>query len=80
LPKEQKEFFEYAANIGGFRSLTDFILQSVEERAKEIVKEHEKILLSKKDKEIFFDAILNSPEPNDALKEALKSYKEALKQ
>ncbi len=26
LPKEQKEYFEYAANLGGFRNLTEFIV------------------------------------------------------
>lgn len=80
LPKEQKEFFEYAANIGGYRSLTDFVLQAVHAQAQKIIAEQEKILMSKRDQEVFFDAILNPPEPNDALKEALKSYREALKQ
>ena len=30
LSKEQKEFFEYAANIGGFKTLTEFIINSVQ--------------------------------------------------
>ena len=38
LPKEQKEFFERAANLGGYRSLTDFIMLTVQEKAKEIIK------------------------------------------
>ena len=37
LPKEQKDFFEFAANLGGFRTLTEFVIVSVQEKAKEIV-------------------------------------------
>ena len=39
LPKEQKLLFERAAIIGGFRSLTDFILIAAQEKAKEIIRE-----------------------------------------
>ena len=76
LSKEQKDFFEYAAGLGGFRTLTEFIIYSVQESAKKIVKEHNTLLASKRDKEIFFDALLNSSKPNSRLKEAAKRYKE----
>lgn len=75
LPKEQKELFEYAASLGGYRSLTDFVIQTLQSRASEIVEEHNQILASKKDQEVFFNALQNPPEPNEALKEALKEYK-----
>lgn len=39
LTKEQKLFFEKAAYLGGFRSLTDFVVLTVQEKAKEIVQE-----------------------------------------
>ena len=74
LTKEQKEFFEYAASIGGFRSLTEFVLVSVEERAKQIVEEHNKIISSKRDQEIFFQAISEAPKPNEALRNAAVRY------
>ena len=41
LPKAQKEFFEKAASLGGFRSLTDFIILTAQEKAIEIIKEKE---------------------------------------
>ena len=53
LPKEQKEFFEYAASLGGFRSLTDFIIQAVQDFANKIVEENEKVLVSENDRNIF---------------------------
>lgn len=76
LSKEQKDFFEYAANLGGFRTLTEFVIFSVQEKAKKIVQEHNTILTSKKDKEIFFEAIINADKPNDKLKKAANRYKE----
>ncbi len=33
------------------------------------------ILASKRDQEIFFDALMNPPKPNEALKKAMKQYK-----
>jgi len=74
LPKEQKQFFEKAASLGGFRNLTDFIVQTVQEKAKEIIKEKEQIIASERDSQIFFDAITNPNEPSKALKNALDDY------
>ena len=65
--KYQNVFFEIAAQIGGHRSLTDFVMMAVQEKAKEIISEKEQILASQKDSEIFFDAITNSPKANKDL-------------
>lgn len=78
LPKEQKEFFEKAAVIGGFRTLTEFVIFSVQDKAKQIFQEHNRILASKRDQEIFFNALLNPSEPNEALKKAAKRYKKVV--
>jgi uncharacterized protein (DUF1778 family) len=75
LPKEQKAFFERAARLGGFRSLTDFIVLTVQKRAKEIILEREQVIASQKDSEIFFDAITNPSKPNQKLTEAANEYK-----
>ena len=75
LPKEQKAFFERAARLGGFRSLTDFVVLTVQEKAKEIILERERIIASQKDSEIFFDAIINPSKPNQKLTEAANEYK-----
>jgi uncharacterized protein (DUF1778 family) len=78
LPKEQKEFFERAARLGGFRSLTDFIIFAAQEKAKKIILEQEQIIASQKDSEIFFDAIINSPKANNNLINAANEYKKLL--
>ena len=74
LPKEQKQFFEKAASLGGYRNLTDFIVRVVQEKAKEIIKEKELIIASERDSLIFFNAITNPQKPSETLKNALDDY------
>ncbi len=74
LPKEQKQFFEKAAYLGGFRSLTDFVILTVQEKAKEIIQEKEQIIASERDSQIFFDAITKPKKPSKTLKNALEDY------
>ncbi|MBN9349841.1 MAG: DUF1778 domain-containing protein [Chitinophagaceae bacterium] len=75
LPKEQKQFFEKAAYLGGFRSLTDFVILTVQEKAKEIIQEKEQIIASERDSQIFFDAITKPKKPSKNLKDAFEDYK-----
>ena len=75
LHKEQKLFFEKAAMLGGYRSLTDFIVQAVQEKAKEIIKERELIIASEQDSEVFFAEITKPMSPNKSLIQALDRYK-----
>lgn len=74
LPKEQKEFFERAAQLGGFRNLTEFIILTVQEKAKEIIKEKEQILASERDCQVFFDAVANHRKPSVTLRKAFEDY------
>lgn len=75
LSKEQKNFFERAAILGGYRSLTDFVILTVQKKAKEIIAERDRIIASKKDSEIFFNAIVNPNKPNKELLSAAKEFK-----
>ena len=74
LPKEQKEFFEYAANLGGYRTLTEFVIMSVQSKADEIVEKHRSIISSKRDQKVFFEAIMNPPAPGKRLSAAARKY------
>lgn len=76
LPKDQKTFFERAALLAGYKNLTEFIFSTVQEKAETIVINHETLLSTERDKEIFFNAIMNPPEPNDELIAANKRYEE----
>lgn len=78
LSKEQKEYFEYAAQLGGFRTLTEFVIHSAQKQATQIVEKHHSILHSKKDQEVFFDALMNPTKPNTNLKKAVARYNKAV--
>ena len=74
ITEEQKALFLQAAALAGHHSLTDFIITSAQEKATELVKEHEVLQLSKHDRSIFIDALLNPPVPNQKLRRAAQKY------
>ncbi len=74
LSVEQKEFFERAATLGGYRNLTDFVIKTIQEKADKIIDDQSKLIASQKDREIFFDTLLNPPEPNEELLKAADVY------
>ena len=75
LSKEQKDLFERAARLGGYRNLTEFVVIAVQEKANEIISERERIIASQKDSEIFFEAALNPKAPNSELFKASDEFK-----
>ena len=50
IPRVQKQLFEYAASLGGFRTLTDFVINAVQEKANTIIQQHDTILASERDR------------------------------
>jgi uncharacterized protein (DUF1778 family) len=75
ITPEQKKFFLKAAALTG-RSLTDFVVASVQENATRAVREHETLILSVRDREAFVAALLNPPAPGVRLRKAAQRYKE----
>jgi uncharacterized protein (DUF1778 family) len=75
IPKAQKAKFEYAASLGGFRTLTDFIINAVQEKADSIIEQHHVIIASERDRDIFFEALTNPKGPNPELLKASERYK-----
>lgn len=78
LSAQEKALLQQAANLEG-RTLTDFVMTSAHERAIKVIKEHEQITLSKKDRETFINALLNPREPSAALKKALKKHNKEIR-
>ena len=76
IPRKQKDFFEQAFEIGGFRSLTDFLISAASEKAEAIMEKHNNWLSSENDKKVFFNALVNPPAPNNKLKQAMKKHKD----
>lgn len=75
ISKNQKQLFEKAAALGGYRNLTDFVIQTVQEKANTIIKEQEQIIASSKDCELFFNEITKPQSPNNSLRQAVDKYK-----
>ncbi len=78
LPKEKKQLFERAAILGGYKNLTDFMMSTAQNRARQIIEEHDQLLASRRDGEVFWDAITHPAKPNKQLLEAAEYYKSKL--
>ena len=70
---EQKDLIERAAALQG-RTITDFVLTSVQDAAQRTIERHQQIELSLRDSEAFVEALLNPREPNARLKAAARRY------
>ena len=79
LTKEQKMLFEYAAALVGCRSLTEFIITSAQKEADKVIEKSQlRLISSKQDQQIFFDALVNPPKANARLKKGLARYKKII--
>ena len=77
ISKEQKQLFTKAAALEG-RSLSDFIVSSAQKAATKTVREHEMLVLSARDREVFVAALLDDTPPGKTLRDAAKRYKERM--
>jgi uncharacterized protein (DUF1778 family) len=77
ISQEAKALVQKAADLQG-RTLTDFVVASVQAEACRVIEQHQTLKLSGEDSEAFVDAILNPPQPNEALKSAAFRYKKLL--
>ena len=73
---EQKMLIEHAAALQG-RTVTDFVLTSVQDAARRAIEEHQQLELSVRDSQAFVDALLNPKPVNDRLRDTVRRYREA---
>jgi len=71
---DQKSLIERAAALQG-RTVTDFVLTSVQEAALRAIDEHQRIDLSIRDSEAFVEALLNPCPVNDRLRDTVRRYR-----
>lgn len=69
----QKEQIHRAAQIRG-QSMTEFALQAVADAAWQTIRDHEVMTLSERDTVALFEAVLDPPAPNAALRHAAEQY------
>ncbi|MEA5599373.1 DUF1778 domain-containing protein [Rivularia sp. UHCC 0363] len=75
IDQDQKELLERAASLRGL-SLSSYLLSNSIEAATKDIESHEKLVLSDNDRDLFLSLMENPPEPNQALKSAMKRFQE----
>jgi uncharacterized protein (DUF1778 family) len=71
---EQKRLIERAAALQG-RTVTDFVLTSVQDAARRAIEEHNQLALSVRDSEALVDALLNPKPVNGRLRDTVRRYR-----
>lgn len=77
LSPEQKALVERAAELPG-RTVTDFVLSSLQQAAEAVIREHEIMTLTAQDSRVFVELLLHPPAPNERLRTAAVRYKQEL--
>ena len=74
ISTDKKNILKNAAELSG-RTLSDFVVNSAYEAAIHVIREHQQLHLSAKDRDIFIHALLNPPAPSNNLLKAANTYK-----
>jgi uncharacterized protein (DUF1778 family) len=77
MSQETKALVQRAADLEG-RTLTDFVISSVQAAACKVIEQHQTLKLNLEDSEAFVDAVLNPTEPNEALKALALRYRQEI--
>lgn len=72
---EQKRLIEHAAALQG-RSVTDFVLTSLQDAARRAIEEHQHLTLSLRDSQAFVQALVEPERVNDRLRDTVRRYRE----
>lgn len=75
VSKAQKNLFLRAATVQG-RSLTDFLIASVQEAAERALRAHDVLTLSERDRRTFVEALVKPAAPSKTLRQAARRYKD----
>jgi uncharacterized protein (DUF1778 family) len=70
---EQKELLVRAAGLTG-QTLSDFMRTAVEDRARRVIADHERIVLTARARDTFLAALEQPPKPNDRLVALMERY------
>lgn len=72
---DQKRLIEHAAALQG-RSVTDFVLTSLQDAARRAIEEHQHLELSMRDSEAFVLALVEPQPVSERLQETVRRYRE----
>jgi uncharacterized protein (DUF1778 family) len=77
LTPEQKHLIARAAALRGF-TVTEFVVASAQQAASQALKDFELLTLHDSGRDVFVNALLNPPAPNQAARSAAKRYKKEM--
>lgn len=75
ISDQDKRIFKKAQKLSGDKTFSGFIIRAIRIHAEHIIAKEELILASKRDREIFFDAVFGDHVPNNQLIAAAKGYR-----
>ena len=73
LDAQTKGLIERAAQLER-RKISDFCLTAIAEAARKTIAEHETLHLTERDREAFFDALIDPPRPEERLSRAFADH------
>lgn len=72
---DQKRLIEHAAALQG-RTVTDFVLTSVQDAARRAIEDHQHLELSVRDSQAFVQALVDPQPVNERLRDTVRRYRE----
>lgn len=72
---DQKRLIEHAAALQG-RTVTDFVLTSLQDAARRAIEEHQHLELSLRDSQAFVQALVEPRPVNERLTDTVRRYRE----
>jgi uncharacterized protein (DUF1778 family) len=79
LSAAQKALLQRAADLQG-RSLSDFVVSSVQRAAAAVIREHQLLTLTSQESQRFVALLLAPPQPNDRLRTAAARHQREVKE
>ncbi len=77
VTSEQKKLIARAAALRG-SSVTEFVVASAQQAAADAIKDFELLILHDEARDVFVNAVLHPPAPNEAARKAAQRYKEQM--
>ena len=74
ITADQKALIQRAAELEG-RSVTDYVVSSVQDAARRTVEAHDVTVLSAAESRAFVDALLDPPPVNDRLRDSVRRHR-----
>ncbi|NVJ63781.1 MAG: DUF1778 domain-containing protein [Flavobacteriaceae bacterium] len=75
VSSKDKKMFKLAQKLSGDKTFSNFIVRIVKNHAEDIIAKNNKILISDRDRQLFFDSVFSDTKPNQNLINAAKRFK-----